>query len=186
MVSTTVLEDGENIVKQTGHSFKVELNSLLIFMELLGDPPKNFCTGLLPKNAELVARSYQLRERLPSYLEKQPTSIIAHCPLTTVLQSIVAAYAPPRRIYGQTGYTFEPLKRRELASQQMPTRPTQACLHLALSSLAAKASVNDGAELYINHLQNANCVGLRLLWCALRVVQSVVICAIQLSSQLSH
>jgi hypothetical protein len=71
------------------------LDTLLNFMELFGDPPEELFSTLKPQHAELTARGKQLREQLPSYLEQQRASIVAHCPLPTVLQPIVAAYAAP-------------------------------------------------------------------------------------------
>jgi hypothetical protein len=91
MFFINVLEDDENSAKRWGYRYKAELASLLNFMELLGDPP----LLLLPQHVELAARCQLLRKQLPSYLKQQRTSILAHCPLPTVLQSIVAAYAVP-------------------------------------------------------------------------------------------
>jgi hypothetical protein len=86
-----VLEDGENRAKRWGYRNKAELTSLLNFMELLGDPP----LLLLPQHVELSARGQLLRAQLPSYLLQQRASVVAHCPLPTVLQPIVAEYAAP-------------------------------------------------------------------------------------------
>jgi hypothetical protein len=87
-----VLEDG---VHSVDFLIETALDTLLNFMELFGDPPEELFSTLKPQHAELTARGKQLREQLPSYLEQQRASIVAHCPLPTVLQPIVAAYAAP-------------------------------------------------------------------------------------------
>jgi hypothetical protein len=71
----------------------VELSSLLKVMVILEDAPAGFIVRLSTKHAEICTRGRQLREELPSYLEKQRAVVVTHCPLPVVLQSIVAAYA---------------------------------------------------------------------------------------------
>jgi hypothetical protein len=76
-----------------------ELTSLFQTMFLLADAPPEFVTRLSHQQAQLsaplLARGRQLRAQLPSYLEQQRASIIAHCPLPGVLQPLVAEYAAP-------------------------------------------------------------------------------------------
>ena len=72
-----------------------EISSLFKVMVMLSDPPVNFIEELSRHNAEIITRGRQLREQLPSFLEQQRASVIVHCPLPTVLQFIVAAYAVP-------------------------------------------------------------------------------------------
>jgi hypothetical protein len=76
-----------------------ELTSLLQAMVLLGDAPRKFIAGLSTQDTELCFRGKQLRAQLPTYTEEQEASIVAHCPLPSVLQPIVrpivAAYAAP-------------------------------------------------------------------------------------------
>jgi hypothetical protein len=88
-------EDGVSGVQRVTHTYKNQLTSLLNFMELLGDPSVFFTWRLLPQHADLAARGHQLREQLPSYLVQQRAAVVAHCPLPTVLQAIVTAYAVP-------------------------------------------------------------------------------------------
>jgi hypothetical protein len=87
-----VLEDGVS-----GEDFLIEtaLDTLLNFMELLGDTPEELFSTLQPQHAALAARGQHLREQQPPYMEQQRAAVVAHCPLPTVLQSIVAAYAAP-------------------------------------------------------------------------------------------
>jgi hypothetical protein len=91
----SILEDGKDGIQRIRHTDKYDLTSLLNFMQLLGDPSAYFTWTLLPQHAGLAARGQQLRAQLPSYLEQQRAAVIAHCPLPTVLQPIVAAYAAP-------------------------------------------------------------------------------------------
>jgi hypothetical protein len=73
----------------------VAQSSLLKVMVMLEDVPEHF-TDVLSLNvklAEIATRGRQLRSQLPSYLEQQRASVIAHCPLPKVLQSLVAEYA---------------------------------------------------------------------------------------------
>ena len=69
------------------------LSSLLKIMVLLSDAPDDFIAKLSPANAELCMRGRLLRAQLPSYLEQQRTLVVVHCPILTVLQPLVAAYA---------------------------------------------------------------------------------------------
>jgi hypothetical protein len=69
------------------------LSALLKVMVMLGDVPQFLIAALTPLNAELCTRGRQLRAQLPSYLEQQQASVIMHCPLPAVLQSLVAGYA---------------------------------------------------------------------------------------------
>jgi hypothetical protein len=73
----------------------VALTSLLILkiMVMLGDAPPDFVAKLSPAHAELTTRGRQLRAQLPSYLEQQRATVVAHCPLPAVLQPLVGAYA---------------------------------------------------------------------------------------------
>jgi ankyrin repeat protein len=72
-----------------------ELSSLLKVMVMLGDAPADYIVKLSPRHAKLCTRGRRLRARLPSYLEQQWATVVAHCPLPAVLQSVVAAYAAP-------------------------------------------------------------------------------------------
>jgi hypothetical protein len=62
-------------------------------MVLLGDAPLNFIAKLSVDQTHLCGRGYELRARLPSYMEQQRASIFAHCPLPGVLQPLEADYA---------------------------------------------------------------------------------------------
>jgi hypothetical protein len=77
----------------------VELTLLLQTMMLLANAPAEFVYKLSHRQAQLSAqlsvRGRRLRAQLPSYLERQRTSIIAHCPLPGVLQPLVVEYAAP-------------------------------------------------------------------------------------------
>jgi hypothetical protein len=70
----------------------VALASLLKTMVMLDDAPPEFVANLSPVHAELSTRGRHLRAQLPSYLEQQWAMVIEHCPIPTVLQSIVSAY----------------------------------------------------------------------------------------------
>jgi hypothetical protein len=81
-----------------------ELTSLLKAMVVLKDaPPKCITlTGFMgcvlsPEHIEIFKEGRRLRARLPAYLDQQRISLLTHCPLPTVLQSLVAAYAEPTR-----------------------------------------------------------------------------------------
>jgi hypothetical protein len=69
------------------------LPALLKVVVMLDDAPHSFISVLTPFQAKLCTTGRHLRARLPSYLEQQRASIIAHCPMPTVLQSLVAEYA---------------------------------------------------------------------------------------------
>jgi hypothetical protein len=69
------------------------LASLLKIMVMLDDAPPAFVAKLSPAHAEIATRGRQYRAQLPSYLEQQRASVIAHCPLPAVLQPLVGAYA---------------------------------------------------------------------------------------------
>jgi hypothetical protein len=146
MFFINILEDDENSVKRWGYRYKAELALLLDFMELLGDPPLLFLT----QHAVLAARGQLLREQLPSYLEQQRAAVVAHCPLPTVLQSIVAAYAAPTPLDMWTdGLRIQAPRDKsacvaadvDQADEGLPSSAS------ALSSLEGEASVNDGAAL---------------------------------------
>jgi hypothetical protein len=76
-----------------------ELSSLLKVLTLLPMSPDQdqylpaFIAELSPQHAELCTRGRQLRDRLPAYLEQQEASVGTDCPLPTVLQAMVTAYA---------------------------------------------------------------------------------------------
>jgi hypothetical protein len=89
-----VLQFG-NSCEPWNRTYTSDLVRLLSFIELRGDPPEDIFSILLPHDVELAARGQQLREQLPSYLEQQWASIVAHSPLPTMLHAIVAAYAAP-------------------------------------------------------------------------------------------
>jgi hypothetical protein len=78
-----------------------ELSSFLKVLLLLPLSPEHdhylpeFVAKLSPQHAELCKRGRQLRDRLPAYLEQQKTSVGTDCPLPTVLQEMVTAYARP-------------------------------------------------------------------------------------------
>jgi hypothetical protein len=74
----------------------IAILSLLKVMVMLEDTPEYFTDVLSLHNvklAEIATRGRQLRSQLPSYLEQQRASVIAHCPVPTVLHSLVAEYA---------------------------------------------------------------------------------------------
>jgi hypothetical protein len=71
----------------------VELSSLLKVMVILEDAPAGFIVRLSAKHADICTRGRQLREELPFYMEQQRATVVAHCPLPVVLQSIVVVYA---------------------------------------------------------------------------------------------
>jgi hypothetical protein len=71
------------------------LKSLVKVMVLLDDASNDFIAKLSPQNADVVTQGRQIRALRPSYLEQQHALIDTHCPLPTVLQSIVATYAEP-------------------------------------------------------------------------------------------
>jgi hypothetical protein len=66
---------------------------LLKVIIMLEDAPAEFIEHLTPLHAELCRRGRLLRAALPSYLQQQRVSLVAHCPLPAVLQSLVIAYA---------------------------------------------------------------------------------------------
>jgi hypothetical protein len=70
----------------------VALASLLKVMVMLDEAPSHFVAKLSPAHAALVTRGRQFRTQLPPYLDQQRASVVEHCPLPAVLQSIVAAY----------------------------------------------------------------------------------------------
>jgi hypothetical protein len=62
-------------------------------MVMLDDAPATFTTWLSPQHAEFCTRGKELRAQLLVYLKQQRAKIVAHCPLPTVLQTLVIAYA---------------------------------------------------------------------------------------------
>jgi hypothetical protein len=60
---------------------------------LLGAPP-NFDL-YFHRHHKLIDKGRQLRAQLPAHLEERRALIVTHCPLPTVLQTLVAAYADP-------------------------------------------------------------------------------------------
>jgi hypothetical protein len=72
------------------------LSSLLKVLTLIPILPDldnllpGFVAKLSPQHAALCTR-----DRLPAYLEQQRTSLHTHCPLPTVIQAMVTAYALP-------------------------------------------------------------------------------------------
>jgi hypothetical protein len=86
----TVWDELRNHCRREGSA--AELSSLLKVMVMLGDAPANFITGLTQHHAEICKRGRQLRAQLPSHLERQRATVVAHCPLPDVLRSLVAAY----------------------------------------------------------------------------------------------
>jgi hypothetical protein len=62
-------------------------------MVMLDDAPATLITWLSPQHAELCTRDKKLRAQLPVYFKQQRAKIVAHCPLPTVLQTLVIAYA---------------------------------------------------------------------------------------------
>jgi hypothetical protein len=90
--------DGDNVwniifILQTNLDESAELFSLLKVMVMLEDAPADFIAPLSPQYADICTRGRQFRAHLPSYLEQQQTAVIEHCPLPTVLRSLVAGYA---------------------------------------------------------------------------------------------
>jgi ankyrin repeat protein len=69
------------------------LSALLKVMVMLDDAPADFIARLSPHHAELCTRGRELQAQLPTYLDQLSATIIAHCPLPDVLQSIVVTYA---------------------------------------------------------------------------------------------
>jgi ankyrin repeat protein len=70
-----------------------ELSSLIKVMVMLEDAPMFMMNRLSPHDAELCTRGRELRAQLPTYLEQQRAAVVTHCPVPSVLQSVVAAYA---------------------------------------------------------------------------------------------
>jgi hypothetical protein len=70
-----------------------KLSSLLKVIVMLEDAPAAFLARLMTHHAQLCGRGRYLRAQLPSYLEKQRSTIVIYCPVPAVLQSIVAEYA---------------------------------------------------------------------------------------------
>jgi hypothetical protein len=70
-----------------------DLSKLLKVMVMLDDAPQFFISLLTPHHGELCTRGRLLRAQLPLHLEQQRASVIMHCPLPTVLQSLVADFA---------------------------------------------------------------------------------------------
>jgi hypothetical protein len=66
-----------------------KLSSLLKVMALLGDAPADFIARLRSKQSKIIMRGRQLR----ALLDQQRSLIVAHCPLPSVLQTIVTAFA---------------------------------------------------------------------------------------------
>jgi hypothetical protein len=60
---------------------------------MLDDAPPQFISELLPHHKALCVRGRHLRAMLPVHQKRQGLSIAAHCPLPTVLKSVVSAYA---------------------------------------------------------------------------------------------
>jgi hypothetical protein len=81
-----------NIVRYRRNG-RAELSSLVKVMVMLEDAPSFFIDQLSPHDAELCTRGRELRAHLPSYLEHQRVTVVTHCPVPAVLQSLVAAYA---------------------------------------------------------------------------------------------
>jgi hypothetical protein len=76
-----------------GEGNAAELSSLLKVMVMLDDAPADVIANLLPQHAAICTNGRRLRAQLPSYLEQQRTTVVTHCPLPGVLQTVVAAYA---------------------------------------------------------------------------------------------
>jgi hypothetical protein len=72
-----------------------DLAALLKVMVLLDDAPADVIAELSPAHAKIATRGRQLRAQLPSYLERQRALVVAHCPLPSALQPLVAGYAAP-------------------------------------------------------------------------------------------
>jgi ankyrin repeat protein len=90
----------------------VALASLLKVMVMLGDALPAFVAKLSTAHAELITRGRHLRMQLPSYLEKQRASIFEYCPLQSVLNNIIGAYAAttPEDMW-MDGLRFSPFRR---------------------------------------------------------------------------
>jgi hypothetical protein len=69
----------------------ISLLKVAKIITLLGTLP-SFEQGFLLHH-ELIDKGRQLRAQLPAYLEQRCALIVTHCPLPTVLQKVVAAYA---------------------------------------------------------------------------------------------
>jgi hypothetical protein len=65
------------------------LSSLLKVMVLLGDAPTDFIARLGSQHTKIITRGRQLRAQL----DQQQALIVSHCPLPSVLQTIVIAFA---------------------------------------------------------------------------------------------
>jgi hypothetical protein len=70
-----------------------ELSSLLKVMVMLKDAPAYVISSMSSKNGDICTRGRLLWVQLPSYQEQQRATVVTHCPLPAVLQSLVAEYA---------------------------------------------------------------------------------------------
>jgi hypothetical protein len=75
----------------------VTLSSLLKHMVLLEDAPPAFLLFLVlePQHKQIIFQGRKLRAQLLVHLEQLRSVLIRHCPLPTVLQPLIAAYAAP-------------------------------------------------------------------------------------------
>jgi hypothetical protein len=74
-----------------------ELTSLFKVLTLLDDVPAEYSSNFIPQHKALVEEGRRLRARLPAYIDQLNASLLTHCPLPSVLQCLVAAYAEPTR-----------------------------------------------------------------------------------------
>jgi hypothetical protein len=83
-------------------------------MVMLEDAPADFIGKLSPQHADICERGRHFRAQLPSYLEQQRATAVAHCPLPDVLRSVVAAYAvtTPEDMWTEGLRTQAPLVKR--------------------------------------------------------------------------
>jgi hypothetical protein len=75
----------------------VTLSSLLRHMVLLEDAPPAFLLFLVlePQHKQIIFEGRQLRAQLLDHLEHLRTMLMRRCPLPSVLQPLIAAYAAP-------------------------------------------------------------------------------------------
>jgi hypothetical protein len=76
-----------------GDGNSAELSSLLRVVVLLEDAPADFVEKLSSQHTAIYTQGRQLRAQLPSSLEQQRATVVAHCPLLTVMQFLVVSYA---------------------------------------------------------------------------------------------
>jgi hypothetical protein len=74
-----------------------KLSSVLKVLTLIGDAPTELTGNFSGQHNEIIDEGRFLRAQLPAYLEQRHAMLASTCPLPTVLQHLVAAYAKPTR-----------------------------------------------------------------------------------------